>query len=196
MRYPTESQGSIFPTPIWHKRVEEEELPKIEELRQWALRLEKTDKGEVRSNRKNTFHSVATRDFSTLPHFDLLKKKLEFLPSFDFDGWWINVQRKGDYNIAHTHPNSDIAFIWYLTDNYKSLVFNQSSYEMTRTRLYQAYKKMNHLDEFNPFLLNWRWKCNPGDLLVFPADLLHWTEPHTKRQPRICISGNLTMNNY
>ena len=180
---------NIFQTPIWHIHVEKEDISKIEELRQWALRLEKTDKGEVRSNRKNTFHSVTTRDFSTMPHFDLLLKKLEFLPSFDFDGWWINVQRKGDYNVAHTHAGFDLSFIWYLTDNYSSLKFNGITYEGTRLRLYEAFKN----EEFNPFVLDWQWKCNVGDLLVFPSDTLHYTEPHIKRQPRISIAGNLTM---
>ena len=184
---------NIFHTPIWHISAEKGDLPKIEELRQWALKLEKTDKGETKSNRKNTFHSVVSLDFSDMPHYNLLKKKLEFLPPFDFNGWWINVQHKEDYNIAHVHPLSDLSYIWYLTDNYNSLTFNQISYEMTRSRLYEAFKKVNPIDEFNPFLLNWKWKCDVGDLLVFPADTLHWTEPHIKRQRRISIAGNLTM---
>ena len=183
---------NIFATPVWHIKVEKEDIPKIEELHEWALRLEKTDKGESRSNRNNCFHSTSNGDWNSIPHLNLLKEKLEFLPKFIFHkGWWINIQRNGGYNVAHTHPGSDLSFIWYLTDNYNSLVFNHSSYNMTRTRLYETFKKRNN----NPFFwTHYNWNCSAGDILVFPSDTLHWTDSHNKTEPRISLAGNLAMN--
>ena len=193
---------NIFTTPIWHIPVEKEEIPRIEELRKWALELEKTDKGEIKSNRNNTFHSTTNFDWYSIPHYNLLIKKLEFLPKFIFiGGWWINIQHKGDYTTQHIHPGSDLSFIWYLTDNHNSLVFDHSDYAMTRTRLYEAFKKANnnqHTDH-NPLFpsrmyYHWNWNCKAGDILVFPSDTLHGTDPHNKKEPRISLAGNIIMN--
>ncbi len=182
----------LFPTPLWHIKAKVEDAADIEEMRKWAYTIEKADKGVVKSN-IGTYHSDYNRDFFNIPHLKLLQKKLEFFPKFVFKEWWINVQRKGEYNVTHNHPNCDLSFIWYLTDNYNSLCFSHSNYEMTRTNLYTAFKNVNNLDNYNPFGLNHNIDCKAGDILVFPSDASHFVEQHKKRTPRISLAGNISM---
>ena len=186
---------NIFSTPVYHVFGKKEEESDLEHLRKWALNWEKKyPQGVEKSNRLNGYHSVPTNDMSSIPHSDLLITKIQSLPfgefQFTFLNWWLNIQHRGSYNVSHNHPGSDLSFIWYLTDNYNSLVFCKPEYHMTRDNLYKAFKNMNN----NPFDLEWTWQCSAGDLLIFPSDLLHHTKIHMNKKARICIAGNLSIS--
>ena len=189
-----EQVTDIFSTPIYHIFAKKEDESDLEHLRKWALNWEKQHKGVHKSNRMNGYHSTISKDFSTIPHFNRLITKIQSLPfeevKFTFLNWWINIQHRGDYNSPHNHPNSDLSFIWYLTDNYNSLIFDKLEYHMSRNRLYHAFKNSNN----NPFNLEWTWKCGAGDLLIFPSDTLHHTTIHMHKKARICIAGNLLIS--
>ena len=180
---------NIFNTPIFHIVANKEDTSSIKKMYQWALAIEKRDKGITVSNKVNGYHSTINYDFKSIPELSLLQNNLSFLPQFGFASWWINTQHKGDYNVSHNHPDSDLSFIWYLTDNHNSLVFTNPVYEMSRSRLYVAFDKYPN----NPFNLNYTWDCKAGDILVFPSDLVHYTNVHKKKEPRVCLSGNISM---
>ena len=186
---------NIFSTPIYHITAKKEEESNIEHLRKWTLHWEKKYKGIEKSNRMNGYHSVPTTNFDVIPYYNLLVNKIQSLPlssgvQFTFLDWWINIQHRGDYNVSHNHPGSDLSFIWYLTNNYNSLVFCKPEYHMTRDNLYKAFKNMNN----KPFDLEWTWQCSAGELLIFPSDLLHHTKIHMNKKARICIAGNLLIS--
>ena len=179
----------IFSTPVYHIVSNKQDTSSIKKMCQWALEIEKEDKGIVVSNKINGYHSTPSANYNTIPYIDLLQSKLNFLPQFGFINWWISIQHQGDYNVSHNHPDSDLSFIWYLTDNHNSLVFTNPVYEMSRSRLYVAFDKYPN----NPFNLNYTWDCKAGDILVFPSDLVHYTNVHKKKEPRVCLSGNISM---
>ena len=183
------TENTIFGTPLWHIPREETDYNVTETMKEWSLEWQKTDKGIKVSNQVNGYHSAGSENFNYLPCFYHLKDRLNFLPKFTFTSWWINIQNQGDYNASHNHPESDLSFIWYLTDNHNSLVFTKPDYEMTRRRLFMSFKNYNN----NPFMLTWNWKCSAGDILVFPSDTLHHTLTHEKKELRISIAGNLNM---
>ena len=47
----------------------------------------------------------------------LLDKKLEILPKMKGLNWWLNINRMGDFNQLHIHPDVDFSLIYYLTNS-------------------------------------------------------------------------------
>ena len=107
-------------------------------------------------------------------------KCLETLPRFQLSNWWININKKGDFNDYHTHPGSMLSAVWYITDNYRSIEFQNPL----------LHNRNNILDE-----MDWSMAdvidCTAGDLLVFPSDLIHRVYPHTEDTLRISVSFNM-----
>ena len=174
----------LFSTPLWHIKAEDGDKKSIDELYKWVLEYQ-DDEGVVKSNRGG-WQSSDSDNFDAIPHIDLLKKKLYQLGcSLKLQNWWVNVNKKGDYNERHTHPGSDLSLVWYFTDNNNSLRFIDSNIH-TRNALTFC-KELN----YNTCL---EWDATAGTIIVFPSDLQHAVEPHKLRTPRISIAFNLNIN--
>ena len=168
---------NIFETPLW---IFEREVP--QGIRQWALDFKReVPVGRRRSN-KGGYQSEAYCGLYNLPseYQDDIKDTLKELPAFEFGNWWLNINYKGNHNIAHTHPSSDLAVIWNITDNHGLLNLRDPNAH-TRWKLWNA---LGIDDEYN---IN----AKAGTVIVFPADLLHYVLPHELESPRITISMNL-----
>ena len=126
------------------------------------------------------YQSPSLCDWTNMKYFQHIKKALEFLPVFEFSNWWVNINKKGDYNQWHSHPGSELSGIWYITENYNSLEFRHPL-QHVRTPLLFC---MNELSEFT-------MNCNAGDLLIFPSDLVHCVKAHTEETSRISVSFNM-----
>ena len=96
----------------------------------------------------------------------------------------MNINQKGDFNMRHTHPMSDISGIWYLTDNYNTLTFEDP---MSHTR-YPLYKNFPELTSAGVFV-----NAQAGEIYLFPADLPHYVNPHPKDSLRISVSFNMNL---
>ena len=168
---------NIFETPLW---IFEREVP--EGMRQWALDFKReVPIGRRRSN-KGGYQSDAYNGLENLPleYENSIRDTLKEMPEFIFGCWWLNLNYKGNHNIAHTHPNSDLALVWNITDNHGLLNLRDPNAH-TRWKLWNALGKN---DEYN---IN----AKPGTVIVFPADLMHYVLPHKLETPRITISMNL-----
>ena len=159
-----------FETPIQQK-----------ECIKWALKYEK-DNAQVDPAKSNMggYQSFSSDDFAELPFFETIKNTLYEFPSFMFDNWWLNINRKGDYNKVHTHPRSHISGVYYITDNYGALTFINP---LQHNRLWEnrIFGKPMEL----------KVSAKPGDLILFPSDIPHFVDQHNTRNPRISISFNL-----
>ena len=82
----------------------------------------------------------------------------------------------------HTHPGAELSAVWYITDNFDSIHFQDPS-EHSRASLYQRINKNTNIN----------YKCTAGDLLIFPSDLMHGVKPHTEDTPRISVSFNMAI---
>ena len=107
---------------------------------------------------------------------------------------WININGKGSYNMMHDHPQSDLAVIWYITDNMPGKLIFKDPHSFARSRLYNKINqsipmKENINQQYAPV-------CNAGDILIFPADLLHGVTPSYKKELRISVSFNLLLKPY
>ena len=90
---------------------------------------------------------------------------------------------RDSYNTAHTHPMTDLAVIWYMTDNHGLL----------KIRNPVAHQRWNVLDKLN-IGIEKSIHATAGDIVVFPADIEHEVESHELREPRICLSFNVDLD--
>lgn len=172
-------------TPFWKLR-SKTGLPKG--AYDWALSLqtnmEKVD--EKLSSTRGGFQSVATNDFNQIPPDirDHIQSVFEGFPTFQFTSWWVNINNKGNYNVAHTHGgDSDLAVVWYLTDNQSSLVFH-NPFSCARHNL--------NLVMPETYQSNVAMDASAGDFIIFPADVLHSVEQNKFDTPRISLSFNMS----
>ena len=170
-----EFEKDIFCTPMWSIPGE---LP--EGAYEWALEIQKNSPCSRRSN-VGGYQSESNLDWKDFKYIDHIQKQLSFLPNFQFMNWWVNINKKGDYNQYHTHPNSDLSVIWYITDNFNTLQF-KNPFEHNRIRLYK------NIDIEKANLV---YDCTAGHILVFPSDLDHCVLPHTEDTLRISVSFNI-----
>ena len=168
----------LFPTAFWHVK---NNGSHPDEVLSWALSFYEDD-SKRRSNR-NGFQTESSWDYGDLIHKEYVIDQLNFLPKFQFQNWWININPKGGYHVAHTHPGSDLSVVWYLTDNHSGPIRFLSPFSHTRDQL----DKSMGLESDHPRL------AEKGDLLVFPSDLVHYVEPNQSDEVRVSISFNLQL---
>ena len=181
---------TLFETPVW---TFEEELPIG--AYEWALdykkknpsiELQKSNRGGYQSQNniiryKNPNEVGSTSGFPYYQHIRNAIDKIEGMQNFIMTDWWLNINEKGDLNLPHVHPGSDLALIWYITHNEGLLNFQEPNL-MTRHVLYAR----GLLEEECKFI-----RCPAGSILVFPADLIHRVDEHILDTPRISVSCNL-----
>jgi uncharacterized protein (TIGR02466 family) len=98
---------------------------------------------------------------------------------------WVNINKKSDYNKRHTHPNSHISGVFYITDTTSDLVFERpSSIASYHTDIMSS--------EYNtPFSFRTiKYTPRRGMLIMFPSWLTHWVEPNGTYSVRISIAFN------
>ena len=170
---------NIFETPLW---IFEREVP--EGMPQWALDFKReVPIGRRRSNRGG-YQSDSYDFLENLPfeYQDDIKDALKDLPAFIFNNWWLNINYKGNHNVVHTHPNSDLSIVWNITDNYGLLNFRHPN-------AHERWKLLKVLDREEERTIN----AKAGTIIVFPSDLIHYVLPHELESPRITISMNLSL---
>ena len=100
------------------------------------------------------------------------------------DSMWANVNPAGAYHVPHTHGEALWAGVYYVETPPKSpgIVFMDPRFGVGHNR-----------PHFATGLENDRFKLDvsAGDLIFFPAWLLHYVEPHTGDDPRISVSFNV-----
>ena len=113
-----------------------------------------------------------------MPFCGYLLDQLDFFPKFRYDTYWVNINRKGNYNLTHTHPGCDFAVVWNITDNGNKLILKNP---LNHTR-----HKNNDDKELD---------LKAGHITIFPSDVPHYVEPHDLDTPRISVAFNLTTTN-
>ena len=182
-------QHEIFPTPIWH----------LENTPQWLVDFLYKEAYRLKENCQSDSDNRSNKGGYQSPHFiweefAIEPKKYfnELLGSIPFSQttkvqlegekspeWWYNINAKGDWNLPHVHPITDLALVLYLTDTDMELTF-MNPYHHTRLNL-DGHKQYNAP------------KLNKGDIIIFPADLPHFVMPNQNDIDRISLSMNLQL---
>jgi len=179
----------IFPTLIFQTNI-----PVPEGMAEWCEKYATINRSEQFSNRGG-FHSpmdiVDNEEFKKF--FDYFVENLgkdNPLPTFTFNTCWFMVNERGHYNVPHRHPNSDYSFVWYIDvpKNGPPIVFENDN-QFSRFNTYQLLDQ--GIAETYNHAGNYWWRPIKGDLLIFPADLMHSVEPNNTDETRIIFSGNI-----
>jgi uncharacterized protein (TIGR02466 family) len=111
---------------------------------------------------------------------------------FSLDNMWININKKGDYNICHDHPASTMSgVIWIKTpENCGKLSF-RSPHEYVEHSLLKCAdedvkKERNYRDTFD-------FMPKEGTMILFASHLMHWVEMNESDEDRISIAFNLNI---
>ncbi len=173
----------------------------IKKLEKGAYDCRKFDKGTIVSNcggwHSSSYNSFEKDDYkqklinlinveinSVATEFGIKDKKL------NVSNFWFNINGKKDYNKIHSHLKSVFSGVYYIKvpDRCGRLIF-----DAPHTELMLSYLNYWHLDvdEFNEYNSSmWSIDPTPGDLVIFPSWLAHYTEPNMSNKDRIVLVFN------
>lgn len=180
----------IFPTLVYYCHI-----PVPKGLVDYTLNLSKKDKGITRSN-KGGWHS------SCGLHCDeyFVKKYLNYfgetltgqlnIPQFYLTQCWLNVNKKGDFNTFHNHPDCDYALVWYIKTpkNSGNLVF-QHPHVFNENRFLSCLPDDTQNKYFN--FKTHTFEPEEGHCFLFPSHILHEVESNESKETRISMSANV-----
>ena len=167
----------IFPTSVWHIKGTPQEL--VDELYQGAYQFKKRYKNNILSNQGGyqsppfsweEFHPVG-KEYLKEAISNNIKNPYEIIC------WWFNINPKDSWNLPHTHPGSDLALVLYLTDTDDLLTFINPF----------SHRKLSEASAYSP-------ETKKGDVLIFPADVIHFVRPNKRDTDRVSISMNLQLS--
>ena len=103
-----------------------------------------------------------------------------------YTGMWAIINKKGNSNNEHIHPNSNLSAAYYVKapKNCGDFVVT-NPYSLNRN----FYPNREKPTELNRTIA--KHKAEEGDLLIFPAYLPHQVLPNESDEDRIVISFNL-----
>ena len=195
---------SFFPQPVFKYKVDNFKEYN-EKLSKYIYDLNKDDKdGILRSNRGG-WHSKPfnLKDTSSIQHKFLLETTKYVFDCIKTLGWrlepnkvictemWAIINKKDDFNIIHTHPNSYLSAAYYVKAPKDCGQFTiENPHSISR----HSYPALERKTEFN--LKVERIEIEEGDLLLFPAYLPHGVQENKSNEDRIVISFNININNF
>ena len=105
---------------------------------------------------------------------------------------WVNINKKGDYNIKHNHPSSDLSGVLWIKCPKKcgDIIFdNPSGFEDSDTLESYTQEFKNQTNFYNTYFFT----PTEGRILVFPAHLNHRVSPNESNEDRISVSFNIQL---
>jgi len=183
----------LFATPVWSSLKESNDFSGVADF---ALKLEKDLPSESKSNRGGwqspllnldehpplfpVRDAISRATANALHDMQLKDRDTPFVIS----NVWININRAGDFNMTHCHPNSFLSGCAYIQvpPNSGGIVFRRSD-------------AMQHYDvpEIDFHALN-AWHCyapSENQVFLFPGWVFHDVEPNKSEEPRISIAFNI-----
>lgn len=101
---------------------------------------------------------------------------------------WANVNRNGDYNTIHSHPNFQISGVYYVSDGEPDESVESNGYlELLDPRTAATHCKIKGMDFGNFYGI----KPQNGMIVLFPSFVEHWVHPFQGKSERISIAFNI-----
>lgn len=103
---------------------------------------------------------------------------------------WANINRHGDYNVVHTHPNCMYSGVYYVQPGKpESEIPYSGLLEILDPREAANYVQIRHsVFDAREFVEN-----VPGRMLLWPSWLKHWVHPYQGEGERISIAFNVNV---
>ena len=170
-----------------------------EDLTCWIYDYKSKTEGVMHSNRGGW---QSPSDFYNDPSFSEFAEYIvknandalcHYTCKFGLNNMWININKRGDYNVYHDHPKSIISgVLWIKTpENCGKLSF-RSPHAFVEHSLFEyadetIKKERNYYDHFE-------FAPKEGTLILFASHLLHNVDQNQSDEDRISIAFNL--NSY
>jgi len=124
--------------------------------------------------------------------FDCLSE-LPFLNGDNIDyrlDAWININKKGDYNVKHVHPTSIFSgVLWLKCPEKCGEIFFTSPYEFIGWKEHELYS--DQFKKENGAFLGYSFKPIEGYMILFPSHLLHHVNVNESDEDRISVAFNM-----
>jgi uncharacterized protein (TIGR02466 family) len=187
-----------FPTPIWNYKFNDINTDQLNEAIKFCYEVKKNNPGRVKSN-AGGWQSYNLR-YNYIEKTPLLPFFNEILPLLDElvievaspgalklpNDVWININKKGDKNLLHYHPNSAFSGVFYLTDKNSKIKFVKNNDISSWWRDCMESKR-DTPSTFNEV----EYTPRAGDLFLFPAWLHHFVDEHEYDSERISVAFNI-----
>ena len=189
----------LFPQPVFKYQIDN--FKKInEELTKYIYELNEKDNIGVNKSNINGWHS---RSFDFNEKENVPNKFYSHINSYIEDvfsklGWehdktkvkctsmWAIINKKGNFNIEHTHPNNYLSAAYYVKAPDNCGNFKATNPNILSRHIRAKTKQANELNSNSASI-----KINEGDLLIFPAYLPHSVEENKSDEDRVIVSFNI-----
>ena len=193
----------FFPEPVFKYKFEKAEFFN-NKLAQYIYSLQKEDLNGLTKSNRGGWHS---KDFKLTDQNSIQFKFAVELQKYIFDtfqkfGWetgknniritqmWAIINKKDDFNVIHTHPNTYLSAAYYVKAPKNCGKFIVENPNIAKRH---SFPPIAHRNELN-LLLN-GLDINEGDLLLFPGYLPHKVGKNEADEDRIVISFNVDLKN-
>ena len=189
----------FFPEPIFKYKFENYENFN-KDLKEYIYELQKeSSSGQIKSNRGG-WHSKNFRltDKNSIQFKFGIELQKYILRTFQTLGWktenknisinsmWAIINKKNDFNVIHTHPNSYLSAAYYVSAPKNCGKFQIENLNIARRHSYPEILKNNELNAQVAGI-----EVAEGDLLIFPGYLPHKVAMNESDEDRIVVSFNV-----
>ena len=121
------------------------------------------------------------------PSVDCISKELEYSGGYIIDHPWINLYTKGSFQELHDHFSWDLACVLFINDGENFSKF----YVKDRNNVNTSENLQDILHKVNGYTSGHFVDIKEGDMIVFPANMLHGVTVHNSDIVRKTFSFNL-----
>ena len=192
----------LFPTPVFHFRVENYQKLNTE-LENYILNLRKKDeKGQKKSNAGGWHsHNFDLNNDNTAKKFAKIFEQFYKKVIINEMGWkydsnkvkmeamWSIINKKGSFNIQHNHANAYLSSAYYVRYPEKS---GSIKFFDPREQKNIRYPKIKNYTDISAVITEITPK--EGDLLIFPSYLYHSVSENLSEDDRIIVSFNINID--
>ena len=193
----------FFPEPVFKYKFEKAEFFN-NKLAQYIYNLQTEDQNGLSKSNRGGWHS---KDFKLTDQNSIQFKFAVELQKYIFDtfqkfGWetgknniritqmWAIINKKNDFNVIHTHPNTYLSAAYYVKAPKNCGKFIVENPNIAKRHSFPQIAQRNELN----LVLN-GLDVNEGDLLLFPGYLPHKVAKNEADQHRIVNSCNVDLKN-
>ena len=189
----------LFPQPVFKYQIED--YQKInKDLVKYIYELNKKDDLGVKKSNINGWHSKPFdfKEKGNIPNKFYTHINNYIKDVFSKFGWeyndtkvictsmWAIINKKGNFNIEHTHPNNYLSAAYYVKAPDNCGNFKATNPNILNRHVRAKSEKANELNSNSVSI-----KISEGDLLIFPAYLPHSVEENKSDEDRVIISFNI-----
>lgn len=101
----------------------------------------------------------------------------------NLSNFWININRKNNFNLQHNHPGNILSCVYYAKCNKDS-----GSIVFERPDDMELFFGTNTVTDYT--YLSYTIDPQPGNIIVFPSFFKHYVNPNSSEDDRISIAFN------